>query len=69
MDKKINLEPPKLRLYQLTKNLASKIASHISSDLRDLGVIFDKPILSGSLILVGVYSAGTADSYYGTKNE
>ena len=44
LDKEFNLEPPKLRLYELTKKLAAKIAPHISSSLRDLGVIFDKSI-------------------------
>ena len=44
MDKQFNLEPPKLRLYQLTKHLAANILPHISSALRDLGVIFDKYI-------------------------
>ena len=41
MDKQFNLEPPKLRLHQLTKRLDAKIVPHISSLLRDLGVIFD----------------------------
>ena len=63
LDKKFNLEPPKLRLYQLTK----KIAPHISYALRDLGVIFDKYILSRSPTFVDSERAGTADSCYGTK--
>ena len=42
LDKHFNLELPKLRLYQLTKNLSAKIAPHISSSQRDLGMIFDK---------------------------
>ena len=41
LDKEFNLKPPKLRLYQLTKNPAADIAPHISSALRDLGVIFE----------------------------
>ena len=61
--------PPKLRLYHLTKNLAAKIAPHIYSALRDLGVIFDKYILSIIPILVGADRAGTADLLYGTQNE
>ena len=40
MDKQFNLEPPKLRLHKLTKKLDAKIVPHISSLLRDLGVIF-----------------------------
>ena len=54
LDKNINLEPPKLRLYQLTKNIAAKIEPHIYSTLRDLRVIFDKCLLYRSLILSGV---------------
>ena len=53
MDKQFNLEPPNLRLYQLTKTLAANILPRISSELRDLGVIFDKFILYRSPILVG----------------
>ena len=63
------MEPPKLRLCQLTKNLAAKIAPHISSSLRDLGAIFDKSILSRSPVLEVADRAGTADSCYGTQNE
>ena len=63
MYKQFNLEPPKLRLYQLTKNLTAKIAPHISSALRDLGVIFDQSILSRSPILAVSYHAVTADSF------
>ena len=55
-------------MYQLTNNLASEIAPHVYSDLRDLGVIFDKCILSGSPKLSGAERAGTADSCYGTQN-
>ena len=40
--KQLNLEPPKLRLYQLTKHISDKIAPHIFSALRNLGVISDK---------------------------
>ena len=39
LDKELNLEPPKLRLYQLTKYITADIAPHISSSLRDLSVI------------------------------
>ena len=66
MDKHFNLEPPMLRLYQLTKNIAAKIESHISSALRYLGAIFDKCILSRSPILESADREGTADSCYGT---
>ena len=38
-DQEFNLEPPKLRLCQITKNISDKIVPHISSALRDLGVI------------------------------
>ena len=69
MDKQFNLEPPKLRLYQLTKNLAAKIAPHISSALRDLDLIFDKSILSRGPVLSSSDRAGTVYSCYGTKNE
>ena len=48
MDKEINLEPSNIRLYQLTKIISAEILSHISSNLRDLGVIFDKYISSNS---------------------
>ena len=60
MDKKFNLEPPKLRLYQLTKKLAAKIAPHVYSDLRVLGVIFDTSILSRSTIFERAEHTGTA---------
>ena len=62
MNKDLNLEPPKLRLYQLPKHLAAEIAPHISSALRDLSVIFDKSILSNSTKLVDTYHADTLDS-------
>ena len=41
LDKQLNLEQQTLQLHQLIKKLASKIAPHIYSSLRDLGVIFD----------------------------
>ena len=63
------MEPPKLQLYQLTKNLAANIAPHISSALRDLGVIYDKSILYRSTILAGADCAGTSDSCDGTQND
>ena len=69
MYKLFDLEPPKLRLHQSTKKIAAKIASHIFSALRDLGVIFDKYIWSRSPILVGADRAGTLESCYGTQNE
>ena len=53
MEKKFNLGPPKLRLYELTKKLDAKIAPHIYFSLRYLGVIFDKSILSRSTIFGG----------------
>ena len=54
LEKQFNLEPPKLRLYQMTKALAAKIAPHVSSALRDLSVNFDKSILSRSPLLAGI---------------
>ena len=69
MYKKYNLEPPKLRLYQLTQNIATKIAPHIFSAMMDLGMIFHKYIWSRSPILVGVDHAVTSYSWYGTLNE
>ena len=59
LGKQFNLEPPKLQLYQLTKNPDANIAPHIYSALRDLGVIFDKSILSRSHILACADHAGT----------
>ena len=61
MDKGFNFEPPKLRLYQLTKNIAANIAPHIPSAFRDLGVIFDKSILYIIPKLVGADRAVTED--------
>ena len=69
LDKQFNLEPPKLRLYQLTINIAANTSPCISSALRDLAVIFDKSILYRSTILAGADRAGTADSCHGTQNE
>ena len=68
MDKYFNLEPPTLRLYQLTKHLADNIAPHIASALRDLGVIFDKYILSRTPILAGANRSGAAYSWYDPQN-
>ena len=62
LDKQFNLEPPKLLMYQLTKIISVEIAPHISSALRDIGVIFDKYILSRSPVVVGVDRAGTTES-------
>ena len=69
MDKKVNLEPPKLRLCQLTQNIAAKISPHLYFALRDLGVIFDKYFLSRSTILAGEDCAGTVYSCYVTQNK
>ena len=69
LEKQFNLERTEIRLYQLIKNLAAKMAPHISSALIDLGVNVDKCILSRSTILVGADRAGNVDSFYGTKNE
>ena len=55
-------------LYQLTKHISDEIAPRISSALRDLGIIFDKYIVSRSPILAGVDHAGTTESCYGTQN-
>ena len=44
MVKDFNMEPPKLRLCELTKLISDYIAPHISFALRDLGVIFGKYI-------------------------
>ena len=67
MEKQFSFEPMKLRLYQLRRNIAAKIAPHTSSALRDLGVIFDKSILSRSSILVGEGRVATEEFYHGTK--
>ena len=61
-DKEINFEPPKLRLYQLTKVLAAEISPHIYSSLRDLCVIIETIILSISTKLADVDPTGTLDS-------
>ena len=50
----------KVTAVTTNKIISSKIAPHISYALRDLGVIFDKYILSRSTILAGVDRAGTA---------
>ena len=63
------MEPPKLHLYQLTKNIAAKILPHVSSALRDLGVIFDKHIIYTSLILEGADDVVTSESCYSTQYE
>ena len=65
----MNLEPPKLRLYLLTKNIAAEIAPHISYALRGLGVIFEYYILSSSKKLADADPAGTLDSLSETQNE
>ena len=68
MYKQLNLEPPNLRLYQTTRNIAGDIASNIYSALKDLGVIFEIYIQSSSTELAGAYPASSLDSYYGTHN-
>ena len=50
LEEYFNLEPPKLQLYQITKNLAANIAPCVYSTFRDLGVICDKSILSANMI-------------------
>ena len=45
------------------------IEPHISSALRDPGVIFDKSILFSSPKLEGADPAGTEQLCYGAKNE
>ena len=65
--KRLILEQPKLRLYQLTKNIAAKLAPHISFALIDLVVVFDKYILLSPILAV-LDHASTADSCYGTQN-
>ena len=63
LDKQFDLEPIMLWLYQLTKNIAAKIAPRISSSLRYLGKVFDNLFIwSRSPILVGAECAGTAES-------
>ena len=63
------MEPPKLCMYQLTKNIAAKILPRISSALRDLGVIFEKSSLSSGTKLADEDPAGTLDSCSGTQNK
>ena len=62
LDKELNLEPSKLHLYKLTKNIAVEIMTHISSTLRHLSVIFEKSILDSYPKLVDTNPAGTLDS-------
>ena len=50
-------------------NIAAEILPHISSVLRDLGVIFDKYILSSSTKLVDADPTGTSNSRYGTQSQ
>ena len=59
MYKLFDLEPPKLRLHQSTKKVAAKIAYHISSALRYLGVDFEKYVLSSITKLEDSGPAGT----------
>ena len=63
------MEPPNLHVYQLTKKYSAEIAPHVSSALRDLGVVFDIYILSISDKLAGTDPTGTLDSWYGTQNK
>ena len=69
LDKVYNLEPPKVRLYQPTKNHAAEIAPRISLALIYLGVIFEHFILSISNKFEGSDSSGTLESCSGIKNE
>ena len=69
LNKELNLDPPKLRLYQLAKRISAEIAADISSALRDLSVIIKKSILCCSPKFRDKYPAGTLDSLSGTQNE
>ena len=60
---------PKLCLYQQTKHIASKITPHVSSTLRDIGLIFGKSIWYIIPMLEGKYCAGNLYLCYGTQNE
>ena len=51
------------------KNLAADIETHISSVLRDLGMIIEKPILSGNPKFMYADSYCNLDSCSGTQNE
>ena len=51
------------------KNLAAEISPRISSALTDIGVIFDKYILSNIPKLVDSDPVGTLDLCSGTQNE
>ena len=62
LDKEFNLEPPKLRLYQIIKNPVAKIVPHIYSSLGYLSVIIEKSTLSIGAKLVDTEPAGTLDS-------
>ena len=63
------MEPPKLHMYQITRNVSAEILPHISSTLKKLCVIFEESILSSYLKLVDAHLSGTLDLLYGTKNE
>ena len=67
--KDLILEPSKIRLYQLTKNITAEIAPHISSALIYLGVVFYRYILSGSTKLAVGDPVVNKDSCSGTYNE
>ena len=63
------MEPPKLHMYQITRNVSAEILPHISSTLINLCVSFEEYILSSSLKLADAHLSGTLDLLYGTKNE
>ena len=69
MDEKFNMLPPKLHMYQLTKTNSAQIVPHISSELRNLGVNFEKSIISSCLKLADAHLFGTLDLLYGTQNK
>ena len=59
LENSLDLEPQKLRMYQLTIPLAADITLHVSSLLRDLGMIFEKCILSSSTKFLDADPEGT----------
>ena len=60
--KDLNLELPNLCLHQLTKQFSAKILPHISSVLRNLGVVVEKYIVSSSTKIVDADPKGTLNS-------
>ena len=67
--KTVQFGTKQLRLRQLTINISTKIAPHVSSVFRDPGVIFDQYILCRSTIFSIADHAGTADPCYDAQNE